>query len=126
MRHSMHFVTRVRVYAFALPQRLLPCFKNRTAECERLLLRNHANAHFSISIDRKRIHPTAAEINVSICARFGTFSKSRFASLRYSRAFSDRCMIERDHFFRRKPHRQRTLRAVNPRIDLAVALELDA
>ncbi len=34
--------------------------------------------------------------------------------------------IECHNFFRRKPHRQRTLRTVNARVDLAVELELDA
>src|SRR3984957_14829757 len=93
---------------------------------ESLLLRNHTNTHLSVSIDGKPGHPSATVIHgIDLCEirRLPQIMLRQPAIL--ARALRS-THIERHHFLRRKPNCQRTLRTVNPRIDLPIHLEFHA
>jgi len=110
-----------------LQQGVFPnCPYARVADAEGLLLRNHANSDFPVIVDRKGVHTTATEVHrVNLREiRWPPHVMLRQTQVLTLAFWSGH--IQRHDFLRRQPDRQRTLRAINPGIDLAIHLEFDA
>src|SRR3984885_5990899 len=112
-------LARAQLQERILPNLLYP----NLSDAESLLLRDHTDPHLAISIDGKPGHPPTTVIH-----RVDLREVRRIlqVALRQTAIFGDtfrRVHVEGNNLLRRKPHRQRTLRAINPRIDLPVHLE---
>ena len=125
---ALHTLSHPRT--LAIPQLQQGLFPHRAdsnlPNTESLLLRDHTNPYLSVSVNGKSIHSPAAEINRVGLRQVG---RTRQIALRQpailAHAFRS-IHVDRHHFFRRQPHRQRTLRTVDARVDLPIHLELDA
>jgi len=108
-----------------LVQGMLPRLLETAPYIECFLLRDHANAHLAVGVDGEGVHPPTTEILGVDLGEAGRFLQVMFDQPAVLAGALGGVEIERHHFFRRQPHCQRTLRTVNSRIELAIALEFN-